>query len=123
MLQSTVQLLLSISAILVKNIEHPVILQVSLSHFCSDLLNVFNKCILVICELSLSVCQALLCVDTVASQQCAQPQLVLAALEFLSFLGKIFVPPESQVITATLNSISLTQNFTVCKGRQMLFHF
>ncbi|XP_011613067.1 FIGNL1-interacting regulator of recombination and mitosis [Takifugu rubripes] len=65
-LQSTVQLLLSISAILVKNIEHPVILQ------------------------------ALLCVDTVVSQQCAQPQLVLAALEFLSFLGKIFVPPESQ---------------------------
>lgn len=75
------------------------------------------------CELSLSVCQALLCVDTVVSQQCAQPQLVLAALEFLSFLGKIFVPPESQVMTATLNSISLTQNFTVCKGGRMLFHF
>uniref|UniRef100_A0A3Q3XPU3 Uncharacterized protein n=1 Tax=Mola mola TaxID=94237 RepID=A0A3Q3XPU3_MOLML len=48
-LQSTLQLLLSISAILVKNIDHQVILQ-----------------------------------------------LLLAALDFLSSLGKIFVPPESQ---------------------------
>ncbi|XP_070688210.1 FIGNL1-interacting regulator of recombination and mitosis [Pempheris klunzingeri] len=64
-LQSTLQLLLSISAILVKNIEHQVILQ------------------------------ALLCVDTVVSQKC-DAQLLLAALEFLSSLGKIFVPPDSQ---------------------------
>uniref|UniRef100_A0A3Q3XJU8 Uncharacterized protein n=1 Tax=Mola mola TaxID=94237 RepID=A0A3Q3XJU8_MOLML len=65
-LQSTLQLLLSISAILVKNIDHQVILQ------------------------------ALVCVDAVLSQQCAEPQLLLAALDFLSSLGKIFVPPESQ---------------------------
>lgn len=47
------------------------------------------------------MCQALLCVDSVVSQQCAQPQLVLAALEFLSSLGKIFIPPDSQVMMAT----------------------
>ncbi|XP_068447473.1 FIGNL1-interacting regulator of recombination and mitosis [Clinocottus analis] len=64
-LQCTLQLLLSISAILVKNIEPQVI------------------------------CQALLCVDSVVSQKCAD-QLLLAALEFLSSLGKIFVPPDSQ---------------------------
>ncbi|XP_044054735.1 uncharacterized protein C1orf112 homolog isoform X2 [Siniperca chuatsi] len=64
-LQCTLQLLLSISAILVKNLEHQVILQ------------------------------ALLCVDTVVSQKCAD-QLLLAALQFLSSLGKIFVPPDSQ---------------------------
>uniref|UniRef100_A0A8P4JZ55 Fignl1 interacting regulator of recombination and mitosis n=1 Tax=Dicentrarchus labrax TaxID=13489 RepID=A0A8P4JZ55_DICLA len=64
-LQCTLQLLLSISAVLVKNIEHQVILQ------------------------------ALLCVDTVVAQKCAD-QLLLAALEFLSSLGKIFVPPDSQ---------------------------
>nr|XP_046247847.1 uncharacterized protein C1orf112 homolog isoform X2 [Scatophagus argus] len=65
-LQCTLQLLLSISAFLMKNIEHQVILQ------------------------------ALVCVDTVLSQGCAEPQLLLAALEFLASLGKIFVPPESQ---------------------------
>lgn len=54
------------------------------------------------CELYL--CQALLCVDTMVLQQCAQPELVLATLEFLSFLGKVFVPPDSQVTTATLNN-------------------
>ncbi|XP_042369892.1 uncharacterized protein C1orf112 homolog, partial [Plectropomus leopardus] len=64
-LQRTLQLLLSISAILVKNIEPQVI------------------------------CQALLCVDTLVSQKCAD-QLLLAALEFLSSLGKIFVPHDSQ---------------------------
>ncbi|XP_070764656.1 FIGNL1-interacting regulator of recombination and mitosis [Enoplosus armatus] len=64
-LQCTLQLLLSISAILVKNLEHQVILQ------------------------------ALLCVDTVVSQKCAD-QLLLAALQFLSSLGSIFVPPDSQ---------------------------
>ncbi|XP_075943921.1 FIGNL1-interacting regulator of recombination and mitosis isoform X2 [Anarhichas minor] len=64
-LQCTLQLLLSISAILVKNIEPQVI------------------------------CQALLCVDNVVSQKCAD-QLLLAALEFLSSLGKIFVPSDSQ---------------------------
>uniref|UniRef100_A0A8C2YVG4 Fignl1 interacting regulator of recombination and mitosis n=1 Tax=Cyclopterus lumpus TaxID=8103 RepID=A0A8C2YVG4_CYCLU len=60
-LQSTLQLLLSISAILVKNIEPQVIFQVS--------------------------CQS--------STKCAD-QLLLAALEFLSSLGKIFVPLNSQ---------------------------
>uniref|UniRef100_A0A3Q3XJV0 Uncharacterized protein n=1 Tax=Mola mola TaxID=94237 RepID=A0A3Q3XJV0_MOLML len=30
------------------------------------------------------------------TQKCAEPQLLLAALDFLSSLGKIFVPPESQ---------------------------
>ncbi|XP_070816561.1 FIGNL1-interacting regulator of recombination and mitosis [Chaetodon trifascialis] len=64
-LQCTLQLLLSISAILVKNMEHQVILQ------------------------------ALLCVGAVVSQECAD-QLLLAALDFLSSLGKIFVPPDSQ---------------------------
>ncbi|XP_068563326.1 FIGNL1-interacting regulator of recombination and mitosis [Cebidichthys violaceus] len=64
-LQCTLQLLLSISAILVKNIEPQVI------------------------------CQAVLCVDNVVSQKCAD-QLQLAALEFLSSLGKIFVPSDSQ---------------------------
>ncbi|XP_029284943.1 FIGNL1-interacting regulator of recombination and mitosis isoform X2 [Cottoperca gobio] len=64
-LQCTLQLLLSISAMLVKNTEPQVI------------------------------CQALLCVDTVVSQTCAD-QLLLAALEFLSSLGKIFVPADSQ---------------------------
>uniref|UniRef100_A0A671VKU6 Fignl1 interacting regulator of recombination and mitosis n=1 Tax=Sparus aurata TaxID=8175 RepID=A0A671VKU6_SPAAU len=57
---STLQLLLSISAVLVKNLEHQLILQ------------------------------------AVVSQGCAEPQLLLAALEFLSSLGKIFVPPDSQ---------------------------
>ncbi|KAM6939208.1 FIGNL1-interacting regulator of recombination and mitosis [Lycodopsis pacificus] len=64
-LQCTLQLLLSISAILVKNIEPQVI------------------------------CQALVCVGSVVSQKCAD-QLLLAALEFLSSLGKIFVPSDSQ---------------------------
>ncbi|KAG8003640.1 hypothetical protein GBF38_018852 [Nibea albiflora] len=64
-LQCTLQLLLSISAILVKNIEHQVIIQ------------------------------ALLCVHAVVSQECAD-QLLLAALEFLCSLGKIFIPPDRQ---------------------------
>uniref|UniRef100_A0A3Q3L195 FIGNL1 interacting regulator of recombination and mitosis n=1 Tax=Mastacembelus armatus TaxID=205130 RepID=A0A3Q3L195_9TELE len=64
-LQRTVELLLSISAILVKHIEPQVI------------------------------CQALLCVDALVSQECVD-QLLLAALEFLSSLGKIFVPPDTQ---------------------------
>ncbi|KAM7013204.1 FIGNL1-interacting regulator of recombination and mitosis [Tautogolabrus adspersus] len=64
-LQCTLQLLLSISAILVKDIEHQVVLQ------------------------------ALLCVEAMVSQKCAD-QLLLAALEFLCSLGKIFVPPDSQ---------------------------
>ncbi|XP_061594134.1 FIGNL1-interacting regulator of recombination and mitosis [Cololabis saira] len=64
-LQYTVQLLLSLTAVLVKNIEPHII------------------------------CQALLCLDAVVSQKCAD-QLLLAALEFLSSLGKIFVPPDSQ---------------------------
>ncbi|XP_035509551.1 uncharacterized protein C1orf112 homolog [Morone saxatilis] len=48
---------------------------------------------------------ALLCVDTVVAQKCAD-QLLLAALEFLSSLGKIFVPPESQnLILPRLSSL------------------
>uniref|UniRef100_A0A3Q4GGW6 Fignl1 interacting regulator of recombination and mitosis n=1 Tax=Neolamprologus brichardi TaxID=32507 RepID=A0A3Q4GGW6_NEOBR len=64
-LQWTLQLLLSLSAILVKHIEPHVI------------------------------CQALVCLDAVVSQKCAD-WLLLAALEFLCSLGKIFVPPDSQ---------------------------
>ncbi|KAM6921569.1 FIGNL1-interacting regulator of recombination and mitosis [Xenentodon cancila] len=64
-LQYTLQLLLSLTAVLVKNIEPQII------------------------------CQALSCVDAVVSRKCAD-QLLLAALEFLSSLGKIFVPPDSQ---------------------------
>ncbi|XP_040896344.1 uncharacterized protein C1orf112 homolog isoform X2 [Toxotes jaculatrix] len=64
-LQRTLQLLLSISAILVRNIEPKII------------------------------CQVLLCVDVLVSQKCAD-ELLLAALEFLASLGKIFVPPDSQ---------------------------
>ncbi|KAK2835605.1 hypothetical protein Q5P01_016089 [Channa striata] len=64
-LQCTLQLLLSISAVLIKNVEPQVI------------------------------CQGLSCVEALISQHCAD-QLLLAALEFLSSLGKIFVPPDSQ---------------------------
>lgn len=54
--------------------------------------------ILIIYRLSICVClsQALLCVHTVVSQECAE-QLLLAALEFLCSLGKIFIPPDRQV--------------------------
>ncbi|XP_022615243.1 uncharacterized protein C1orf112 homolog isoform X3 [Seriola dumerili] len=45
--------------------------------------------------LRMSSDQALLCVDALVSQKCAD-QLLLAALEFLASLGKIFVPPDSQ---------------------------
>ncbi|XP_028299347.1 FIGNL1-interacting regulator of recombination and mitosis [Gouania willdenowi] len=64
-LQATLQSLLSLSAILVKNIEPQVI------------------------------CQALLCLDAVVCQRC-DDKLLLAALEFLSSLGKIFIPPDNQ---------------------------
>ncbi|KAM9848315.1 FIGNL1-interacting regulator of recombination and mitosis [Aulostomus maculatus] len=64
-LQCTLQLLLSVSALLVKNMEPQVI------------------------------CKVLVCVDAVVSQKCAD-QLLLAALEFLSSLGKTFIPPDSQ---------------------------
>ncbi|XP_054645381.1 uncharacterized protein C1orf112 homolog isoform X2 [Dunckerocampus dactyliophorus] len=64
-LQCTLQLLLSMTAVLVKNIELEVIVR------------------------------ALACVDAVVSQKCAD-QLLLAALEFLSSLGKVFIPPDSQ---------------------------
>lgn len=43
------------------------------------------------------ICQALVCVEAVLSQRCAD-EVLLAALEFLASLGKIFVPPDSQVI-------------------------
>uniref|UniRef100_A0A3Q0S684 Fignl1 interacting regulator of recombination and mitosis n=1 Tax=Amphilophus citrinellus TaxID=61819 RepID=A0A3Q0S684_AMPCI len=65
-LQWMLQLLLSLSAVLVKHIEPHIICQ-----------------------------QALVCLDAVVSQKCAD-WLILAALEFLSSLGKIFVPPDSQ---------------------------
>lgn len=96
-LQWTLQLLLSASAILVKNIEHQVILQVNSFHS-SHSTGEDGECLY-----SLSVFQALVCVDTVLSQQCAEPQLLVAALEFLSSLGKIFVPPENQVMKPDYN--------------------
>lgn len=46
--------------------------------------------------------QALVCLDAVVSQKCAD-WLLLAALEFLCSLGKIFVPPDSQVIRLFTN--------------------
>ncbi|XP_061635971.1 FIGNL1-interacting regulator of recombination and mitosis isoform X1 [Phyllopteryx taeniolatus] len=64
-LHSTLQLLLSLTAVLVKNMEMQVIIQ------------------------------ALVCVDAVMSQKCAD-ELLLAALEFLSSLGKVFIPPDSR---------------------------
>ncbi|XP_075895700.1 FIGNL1-interacting regulator of recombination and mitosis [Nelusetta ayraudi] len=75
-LRRTLQLLLSLSAVFVKDMEQQVIFQ------------------------------ALSCVDTLLSQQCAEPELLLAALEFLSSLGKIFIPPENQSqIVARLSSL------------------
>ncbi|XP_037104625.1 uncharacterized protein C1orf112 homolog [Syngnathus acus] len=41
------------------------------------------------------IIQVLLCVDAVVSQKCAD-ELLLAALEFLSSLGNIFIPPDNQ---------------------------
>ncbi|CAG5861522.1 unnamed protein product [Menidia menidia] len=64
-LQCTLQLLLSTTAMLASNIEPQVI------------------------------CQALQCLDAMVSQKCGD-QLLLAALEFLSSLGKIFFPTDSQ---------------------------
>ncbi|XP_057697153.1 FIGNL1-interacting regulator of recombination and mitosis isoform X2 [Corythoichthys intestinalis] len=64
-LRSTLQLLLSITAVLVQNMEPEVIIQ------------------------------ALVCVDVVVPQKC-QDELLLAALEFLSSMGKVFIPPDSQ---------------------------
>ncbi|XP_008334587.1 FIGNL1-interacting regulator of recombination and mitosis [Cynoglossus semilaevis] len=64
-LQSTVQLLLSLSAVLVKNIDPHVI------------------------------SQALLCVEVLVSKNCPD-HLLLAVLEFLASLGKVFVPHQSQ---------------------------
>ncbi|CAN9500482.1 unnamed protein product [Ophioblennius macclurei] len=64
-LRCTLQRLLSLSSILVKNIEPQVI-----GH-------------------------ALQCVEAVVSLKCGD-QLLLAALEFLSSLGKIFIPADSQ---------------------------
>uniref|UniRef100_UPI003AAD2BB8 FIGNL1-interacting regulator of recombination and mitosis n=1 Tax=Centroberyx gerrardi TaxID=166262 RepID=UPI003AAD2BB8 len=64
-LQCTLQLLLSISAVLVKSVEPQVI------------------------------CQALVCVAALVSQKCPD-EVMLAALEFLASLGKVFVPHDSQ---------------------------
>lgn len=49
------------------------------------------------------VSQALSCADSLLSQQRAEPELLLAALEFLASLGKIFIPPESQVVEPALS--------------------
>uniref|UniRef100_A0A8C6WL66 Si:dkey-97o5.1 n=1 Tax=Neogobius melanostomus TaxID=47308 RepID=A0A8C6WL66_9GOBI len=65
MLQCTLELLLQISTVLVKNIQPQIIYQ------------------------------ALLCVEAVASLKSVD-ELLLVALEFLSSLGKIFVPPDCQ---------------------------
>ncbi|KAK7888936.1 hypothetical protein WMY93_024496 [Mugilogobius chulae] len=64
-LRRTLELLLLISAFLVKNIESQII------------------------------CQALLCVEAVVSLSFVD-ELLLASLEFLSSLGKTFIPPENQ---------------------------
>ncbi|XP_077439837.1 FIGNL1-interacting regulator of recombination and mitosis isoform X1 [Vanacampus margaritifer] len=64
-LHITLQLLLSITALLVKNVDPSIIIQ------------------------------ALVCVDAVVSQKCAD-ELQLAALDFLSSLGNIFIPPDNQ---------------------------
>uniref|UniRef100_A0A3P9L366 Si:dkey-97o5.1 n=1 Tax=Oryzias latipes TaxID=8090 RepID=A0A3P9L366_ORYLA len=64
-LQDTLQLLLSVTAALVKNAEPHIL------------------------------CQALSCLDAVVSGTCPD-HLLLAALDFLSSMGKVFVPPESQ---------------------------
>ncbi|XP_033821473.2 uncharacterized protein C1orf112 homolog [Periophthalmus magnuspinnatus] len=64
-LQCTLELLLLISSIVVKNMESQVI------------------------------CQVLLCVEAVVSVKSVD-ELLLATLEFLSSLGKIFVPPDFQ---------------------------
>ncbi|KAM4574876.1 FIGNL1-interacting regulator of recombination and mitosis [Fundulus diaphanus] len=64
-LQETLKLLLSATAVLVKNIKPE------------------------------TISQALLCLEAVISQE-RPDHLLLAALEFLSSLGKIFFPPDSQ---------------------------
>uniref|UniRef100_A0A8C7YM84 FIGNL1 interacting regulator of recombination and mitosis n=1 Tax=Oryzias sinensis TaxID=183150 RepID=A0A8C7YM84_9TELE len=64
-LQDTLQLLLPVTAALVKNAEPHIL------------------------------CQALSCLDAVVSGTCPD-HLLLAALDFLSSMGKVFVPPESQ---------------------------
>uniref|UniRef100_A0A6Q2ZBE7 Uncharacterized protein n=1 Tax=Esox lucius TaxID=8010 RepID=A0A6Q2ZBE7_ESOLU len=64
-IQCTLRLLLSMSAILVKSIDTQVI------------------------------CQALVCVGALVSQKCPD-DLMLAALEFLASLGKVFIPNDSQ---------------------------
>ncbi|KAG7230827.1 hypothetical protein INR49_019641, partial [Caranx melampygus] len=88
-LQCTLQLLLSLSAILVKNMEPQI------------------------------VCQALLCVDALVSQKCAD-ELLLAALEFLASLGKIFVPPDSQ--SQILPRLSSLFGVLLADDRSWLLH-
>lgn len=61
----------------------------------------------------MDVSQALLCMDTLLSQQCAKPQLLLAALGFLSSLGKIFIPPENQVVKPGPNLNNLISHLFV----------
>lgn len=90
-LQQTLQLLLSISAILVKNVEAADICQVCLwadYHPLNTKRTRVDRC---------RVLQALTCVDALMSEKCPD-QLLLAALEFLSSLGKIFIPPQTQVV-------------------------
>lgn len=59
------------------------------------------------CCVCVCVFQALVCVDALVSQKCAD-QLQLAVLEFLSSLGKIFVPPDRQVMKQTTGNKDLT---------------
>lgn len=67
------------------------------------------------------VFQALLCVDKVVSQKCAD-QLLLAALEFLSSLGKIFFPPDSQVIRPDYSMSISPVSSCIVFGFSFLFH-
>lgn len=57
--------------------------------------------------------KALVCVDAVVSQKCAD-ELLLAALEFLSSLGKIFIPPENQVLTPPNHNTACDSSQSQC---------
>lgn len=67
------------------------------------------------------VSQALSCVDTLLSQQCAEPELLLAALEFLSSLGKIFIPPENQVVKPDLSPLCISLKLSLKDSTLLVF--
>lgn len=46
--------------------------------------------------------------DTLLAQQCAEPELLLAVLDFLSSLGKIFIPAENQVVKPDLSPLCIS---------------